>query len=943
MRQFLKVNRRAAIGLVGGGAAGGMLLRHSPAWAGQGLAPMRQRVEWRVEPVGLDVLRPRFTWELSGDERAFRQVAYRVLVASSLEALQAGRGDVWDSGRVSSSELRAVPADDLRLASHAPYHWSVKVWGESGAESGWGPPQRFVTGILPAESWAAEWVGAKLDPELPPHVPGSAEIEADTIALPLFRKSFQLDRRPARAILSVCGLGQYVARVNGGEVAESLLNPAWTDYRKTVLYNSYEVTDQLQAGENVLGIMLGNGMYHVPRKAGRYTKFVDSFGAPKFILCLDMFDADGNRRRIVSDASWSTRPGPIVFSSIYGGEDADGRLSPDGWDRPGFTADEGWHPALRVSGPGGKLQAQNVEPIVIHERLRPVAVTEPRPGVYVYDFGENFSGRPELAIAGPAGATIRLSPAEALTEEGLASQRSYNARPDAAVYFEYTLAGGGEERFVPQFSYHGFRYLQVDGAVPADRPAEGKPIVQSLLGQFVFADLPEVGTFESSNELLVAIHELIDKAVVSNSFAVLTDCPHREKLGWLEQTHLNASTVLYNRDAITLYEKMQNDIADAQEPDGMVPGIAPQYVAFLNPDGSDTIWRNSPEWGAAAILAPWAAYRTYGDLRVLEHGYPAMQRYVDYLASRAEGHIIDFGMGDWYDVGPADPGPSQLTSRALTGTATYFEALSALAAIAGLLGKAGEAAGYRARAGTVAAAFNARFFDPAAGKYDTGSQTANAMPLALGLVPPGREAAVLDHLVRSVRATGNGVTAGDVGFHYVVAALSEAGRNDVIYDMMTVTDRPSYGYQIAHGATALAEAWSADPTKSLNHFMLGHGEGWLFGSLAGISVDFSRPEAQRIRIAPAPVQGLGGAGASYHSVFGKIASRWQRSGAALVLDAEIPAGARATVIVPTPRAEAVQESGGPATKAAGVLSSRSGPGGLALVVGSGRYRFLAPA
>lgn len=939
-------NRREALGAISAGATVAIGPGASAAVGRAGIGGGRLEVEWLRDPVGIDSLRPRFTWDIHAADgtRAVRQNAYRVILASSLASLARGVGDIWDSGRVVDGLGRARPAQPLRLASHTDYCWAVMLWDQRARSGGWSVPARFVTGIVDPADWQARWIAGGPDlPPPPPHARGfSRELAGDT-QLPLFRRAFTAATVPERAIVSLVGLGQYELRVNGQGVTDSILNPGWSDYSKTVLYDSYDITRYVRIGENVLGVILGNGMYNVEHKPGRYTKFVDSFGPPKLLLQLSLHFRDGRVEHVASDGSWQTAPGPILFSSIYGGEDVDARLEPAGWDAPG-TVEGLWSPVSEVAGPGGRLLASGIPPVVVANTLAPVRITQPKRGVYVYDFGENFAMRPVLVAKGEAGARVTLKPGETLDSQGLVTQSSFAAAPDRAVSFSYTLAGRGEERFVPRFTYIGSRYIELTGAVPSGHEGDRSlPIAISMQSQFVHSGIDQVGDFDSSDELLVRIHHLIRQALLSNTVSVLTDCPHREKLGWLEQTYLNAATVFCNEDAITLYEKMVRDIADAQQIDGMVPGIAPEYIAFVNSDGSDMIWRNSPEWGIAAVLSPWAAFRSYGDTQVLARAYPAMARYLAYLASRANDHILDFGMGDWYDIGPNPPGPSQLTSRALTGTLVYYQGLEACSQIAALLGRsAAESARYGAHAAEVARAFNARFLK-GDGLYDTASQTAQAMPLALNVVPPGQRAAALARLVRAIRATGYGVTAGDVGFHYVVEALAKGWRNDVVFEMMSVTDRPSYGYQLAHGATALAEAWDADPRHSLDHFMLGHGDGWLYRSLAGIRVDFgtSVPD-EIITLAPNPVGHIRSASATYHSVLGQIACSWTRKDSAIAIDATIPAGSVATVRVPTSRPEAVQEHSRPAARAPGVRSSRAVAGGLELVAGSGRYRFLAP-
>jgi alpha-L-rhamnosidase len=520
---------------------------------------------------------------------------------------------------------------------------------------------------------------------------------------------------------------------------------------------------------------------------------------------------------------------------------------------------------------------------------------------------------------------------------GLIKPRSIGVHPGLPVYYAYTLAGTGEEYWTPRFSYCGCRYLQVEGAAPAGRAAPGTPEIIELANEFIHADVEQTGDFTCSQTLLMQIHALIKQAVLSNTVSVFTDCPHREKLGWLEQDHLNAATLLYNEDVVTLFEKTVSDIVDAQLPSGQIPEIAPEYVQFLGPD---EIYRDSPEWGGTIVLGAWATYRFYGDDRILAIGYPAMRRYADYLETKrgADG-IIAYGLGDWLDIGPhKNGGVSQLTTLGLTATGTYYEMLTALVEIARILGRpTAELADYRRRAASVKTAFNTRFLRTDQGSYDTGSQTANAMPLAVGLVPSSREADVLAKLVADIHARQYHVTAGDVGFHYVVRALMGHGRGDLLHAMLSRTDPPSYGAQVMAGATALTENWDPADGGSQNHFMLGHAEQWLFEGLAGIGVDFSR-SGPAIRISPQPMLGMDSAGARYRSAIGPIGSRWQRQGQGLTIEVDIPPGATACVCLPGPVA-AIREGGGPAAGAPGVTAARDTPEGAVFTVGSGRYRF----
>jgi alpha-L-rhamnosidase len=948
-------SRRALLRLVASAPLGPALLRGRLAWAAaagtretrglSGVRPHNLRVEWRRAPVGIDTSRPRFTWTLAAHSqrlRSLEQRACRIIVGSSRAAARSGRGDIWDSGRLASAALRAVPDHDLPLVSQTPYWWAVQVWDGGGAST-FSEPASFTTGLMSAADWRARWIAAGPDwapsPEPPPAINRDPPVQPRP--MPLLRREFRIDKPLRRAVLSLCGLGQHELRINGRRASASVLDPGWTDYRKTVLYDTLEVSRLLRAGRNTLAVLLGNGFYNVEKYPGRYTKLVGSFGRPKLLLQLRLAFADGTEELIVSDGQWRTRSGPIVLSSVYGGEDFDARLEPEGWDRTGF-ADDGWAPAAEVRDPGGALRAQGTPPIAVARTLAPVARTLPRPGVLVYDLGENFAGWPAITVRGRAGRRVKLLPGELLDAQGLVSQRSANARPGNEVSFSYTLAGTGVERWRPRFSYYGFRYIQVEGALPPELAAAGEPQLLEVRGEFLHTRLDSAGVLDTGNPLLQRIHGLILQALLSNTFSVLTDCPQREKLGWLEQTYLNADTVFYNEDAVTLYEKMLRDMMDSQLPDGLVPAIAPEYVAFLDADGANSAFRDSPEWGAAIVLSPWAAYCYTGERRILETGYPAMCRYADYLGTRAHAGLLDYGLGDWYDIGPNPPGESQLTSKALTATVTYCLVLITLSAIARLLGNGADARRYSRRAVQARQALNSKLFDPAAGSYDRGSMTANAMPLAAGLVPPRYRNLVLERLIADIRAHRNHVTSGDIGFHYVVLALMRAGRGDALYEILTRVDPPSYGDQLAQGATALTESWNASPFSSQNHFMLGHAETWLYGGLAGIRIDMHRAFEERIRIAPQPVAGIDAAAARYNCSLGRVASAWRKEKGKLLLRIEVPPGAQARIELPTAAAASVRESGIPLQNARGIHRIREAERKVFITVGSGVFELELP-
>ncbi|MBI2512764.1 MAG: family 78 glycoside hydrolase catalytic domain [Opitutae bacterium] len=724
----------------------------------------------------------------------------------------------------------------------------------------------------------------------------------------LARREFAVKPALRRALVHVSGLGHYELSVNGQRVGQDLFSPGWTTYEKVVLYDTHDVTALVRAGGNAIGVTLGGGMFNV--RAGRYVKLETRFRPLTVIAQLRLEYADGSVEFLGTDEQWQVRPGPITFSNMYGGEDYDARLEPTGWDKPGFAAKD-WSRAAIAPGPGGELRGAShaPPPIRAFDVLPPRATNALRPGVTVYDLGQNASLMPRLRVRGPAGTVVRIIPAELLDKDGAVDRRSCS-RGTGEAWWQYTLAGRPEgEEWFSKFFYHGARYLQVELSAPAGADAAKLPVVDSLVGIVVHTASPPAGEFACSNDLFNRTRTLIRWAQRSNLMSVITDCPHRERLGWLEQYHLNGPALRYEFDLTRLYAKTFDDMEAAQTPTGLVPDIAPEYVVFSH------AFRDSPEWGSAIILAAWQHYQFTGDERPLRLHYDAMCRYVAYLRGKSKGGLLSHGLGDWYDIGPKGPGRSQLTPIPLTATATFFEDLKTLAAIATLLGKPADAQQFAAEAAAVKTAFNREFFHADTGSYATGSQCGNAMPLVFDLVEPAARSRVVDALVRDVQTRG--LTAGDVGYRYLLRALADGGRSDVVYALNNQSEKPGYGYQLAHGATSLTEAWNAGRGSSQNHFMLGQIMEWFYHDLAGIQPDPAGPGFQKIVIRPAIVGDLTWVKASYESPRGPIAVAWQRDGRAVTLDVTIPANTTATVHVP------------------GETSPRS--------VGSGAYRFTGSA
>ncbi len=921
-RQALKTRIRGALGLALLLFAAGL-----PACAASSLQPPHQLVcELQHDPLAIASPHPQLGWQLAASQAQARGVAqsgYRVLAASSPALLASGHADLWDSGEVRSNRTTDVAYQGKPLAPEQQVFWQVEVWDESGNPSGWSSVAQFTT--APAH-WSAAWIAAATGAE--------GKAEGVTVPMPVFRTTLSLRKPVARALLYIAGLGQYEVHLNGAKVGNRELTPAWTDYRRRVLYDTYDVTEMLKPGANAMGVLLGNGMFNVVRVPGRYSKFSGSFGPPRLTAELHLHFRDGTQQTLLTGPNWQTTPGPIVFSSTYGGEDYDARKLPKRWDRPGRIASRRWSDAIVIAGPSNAgsssaLEPDPIPPIRVEHVYQPVSSRVLPSGAQVFDLGQNFAGWPEIAVRGRSGSQVKLICGELLNTDGSVSQKSAHAGPGRAQWFSDTLRGHGVEHWHPRFSYYGFRYVQVE--------ISGHARLLSLAGDAVHSSSAPTGEFLSSNTLLNQIHRLILFAEENNMVSILTDCPHREKLGWLEQTHLMGSALNYDFNLQSLYAKIETDIADEQKPDGEVPTIAPEYVVF--PGRLNNAFNDSPEWGSAAVLDPWIAFQRYGDLNTLRAQYPVMRRYVDYLTSRSQNNIVGYGLGDWYDIGPRGPGLPQLTSPALTGTAIYYQDIVTLSAAAHQLGYSGEESRLQPLSLAVAKAFQQRFYHPDIHQYEKGSQTADAMPLVVGLTPAADRAAVLASLVADIRAHANHVTAGDIGFHYVVDALMNNGASNVMLDMLLRTDSPSYGYQLAQGATSLTEAWNARHGSSQDHLMLGDAEEWFYAGMLGLHVDFARRAPEQIVIDPALLPQIKSAQVDYQSVKGVIRVAWDHLPGQTRLDVTIPPNARAVVRLPQAAGSTLLESGQPVAQAAGVTPLHSHAGSADLEIGSGQYHF----
>lgn len=921
--------------------------------------PQELHCEDFVDPLGVDLKNPVLGWtikQLSPKLRGLRQTAYQVLVASSAGHLMQNKGNLWDTGKISSDQMNQITYAGAELASGGKYWWKIRIWDETGVVSDWSAPAFWVMGMLNQDDWKAKWISAagaekfahqyrsaksdfnlKRDiAEFRAHQPAASDLNFSSM---LLRKSVAIKPKLKRAIIHVSGLGQYELSVNGKKVGDGVLSPGWSDYTKTVLYDTYDVTTQLKVGANAIGIMLSNGMYNIQPDSVRFVKFLNSYGPLKVIASLKLEYTDGTVQVVGTDRTWKVLPGPVTYSNFFGGEDYDARLASEGWDTPVFQENKNWAPAIFATAPGGVLKGLScaAAPIKAIERLEPVKVVKVKPNTWVYDLGQNTSVMPEIKVRGAKGAFVRIIPAELLHPDGTVDRSSATQDGVRPAWWQYTMASGQPEKWFPKFFYQGGRYLQVElFAAPGDTVL---PVVEQLTGVVVHAAAKPIGSFSSSNDLFNRIYSLVRWAQRSNMMSIMTDCPHREKQGWLEQYHLNGPALRYNFDLLPMFRKIMNDMSDSQLENGLVPNIAPEF--FYASSDPNNGFRNSPEWGSSFILVPWQQYLFAGDLSLMRTYFPKMKRYVAFLESTAKDHMLHTGLGDWYDIGPKPAWGSQLTPVSFTATAIYFYDNQVMSQMATLLGRKEDAAMYAEKAELIRTAFNKAFFKTENTSYATGSNTTYAMPLFLNIAAPENRKALVENLVQDIRKQGNSFNSGEVGFRFLLGTLANEGYSDVIHDMNNQSDRPGYGYQLKLGATALTEKWDGGVGSfgSQNHFMSGQINEWFFTGLAGISLDESGPGFRKILIKPAIVGDLNWVKGSYQTVSGLVSTEWERKGNQLFLDVTIPPNTDATVYVPAINPSSITENGKSPVTVEGVKFIRYENGQAVYKVLSGSYHF----
>ena len=825
------------------------------------------RTGYQHNPLGIVCGKPCFSWRLESRRPETMQRSYRIEVASSPELLLAGRADKWDSSFIDGSACSGIEYAGIPLVGTERCHWRVSCRDERGRtwcsrEEAW-----FECALTP-EQWEADWIGC------PAGCEGGALV---------FRRAFSVHRPVVRARIYLAGLGLHELHLNGRKLGDRLLEPAWTDYSRRILYSCFDATSGVRPGENVIAVLVGNGWFGTPRLLAQLMLWYEN-GDVEVI-------STGSDRASWSD-DWMVGASAITRNSLYHGETFDARLEQPGWDAPGFIPDPGkWWliRATRVEAPGGELIPMELEPIRCVGTLSPVSVREAAPGKFIYDFGVNLAGWCALRVrGGGAGQAVTMRFSELLRDDGLVDQS--NLRTARATDTYICRGGCREEYWEPRFTCHGFRYVQLEGVCRSD--------AVTLTAKILRSDVEDAGSFFCSDELLNRIYQNARRTEAGNLHSIPTDCPQRdERMGWLNDLTVRAEPALCHFNLSSFYAKFIDDIADTRDSSGAIADTAPFR------------WGGRPAdpVSVSFVLLPWLLYVHYGDMRTMRRHYSALCGWFARLDSMTVQDILSYSVyGDWAppatEFAPGAPPYSVRTPGALMSTGFLLYHARILGKIADALGMRGDACFFRRRESEIAVAFHRRFLRKDKSGYGGGNQASNAFALWLGIVPEPYRKCVFNALVDDLKAHDMHVTTGNLCTRYLFEVLSREGRSDLAVEILSRRDYPSYGYMIDHGATTIWERWEKDGNgmNSCNHPMYGSVCWWFFRYLAGISLDERAPGAGRVMIEPCVPPQLTRVAATLRTVRGPVAVSWRRRNRVLTLQVEIPPGAGGLIRFPAP-------------------------------------------
>ncbi|NOZ28373.1 MAG: family 78 glycoside hydrolase catalytic domain [Chloroflexi bacterium] len=882
------------------------------------------RCEYKVNPLGIDVTRPRLSWQIEAPGRNVIQAAYQIRVAPSADALTSGEDLLWDSGKVASEESIHRVYEGPSLRSGQRCYWQVRVWDRDDRPSDWSEPAFWEMGLLSPEDWQAKWIEPDLDEDTSIPQP-----------CPMLRTAFTVNGAVKSARAYVTSLGLYEMELNGRRVGDQLFTPGWTSYHKRLQYQTYDVTEYLQPGENAIGVTLGDGWYRgYLAFEGKRNTYGEKLA---LLLQIRIVYEDGRVEMVCSDESWKSSTGPIRMSDIYKGEIYDARLEKPGWSQAGYD-DSTWSGVRVVEHSKEILVAPAGPPVRRIQEIRPVEIIRTPAGELVFDMGQNMVGWVRLSVHGDPGTVITLRHAEVLDQEG--NLYTENLR-SADQTDRYILKGEGEETFEPHFTFHGFRYVAVEGY-------PGEPTLDDLTGIVIHSDITPTGHFECSHPLINQLQHNIVWGQKGNFLDVPTDCPQRdERLGWTGDAQVFARTACFNMDVAAFFTKWLRDLALDQREDGNVPWVIPNALGPAN--------AGSAAWGDAAAIVPWTIYLCYGDRRILESQYESMKAWVEYIRAQAGDEYLwntGFHFGDWLSVTSPDARwPNAATDFDLIATAYFAYSTSIVQRTAQILGKEEDAREYADLLAKIRQAFREEFVT-GRGRLSPNTQTAYVLALAFDLLSEEQRPEAARRLVEDIRRRDNHLSTGFVGTSYLCHVLSRMGYLDVAYTLLNQETYPSWLYALQWGATTIWERWDGikpngefqDPSmNSFNHYAFGAIGHWLYSVVAGIDVDPDRPGYKHIRIQPHPGGGLTHARATLHSMYGPIESSWELTEDRFHLSVSIPANTHATVRLPHAILEQVTESGRPLREAEGITRAKQTQDAVLVEIGSGRYDFVYEA
>lgn len=884
------------------------------------------RVEYKENPLGIDVLKPRLSWIIESDGRGIKQSAYQLRVAQNERDLRSGRNLIWDSGRVNSDESVQQAYAGAALQSGQRYYWQVKTWTNDGRASEWSEPSSFEMGLLAPSDWQAKWIepDIRVDP-------------AKNEPSPMLRRRFQIGGNIKQARVYVTSRGLYEMHLNGQRVGDQLFTPGWTSYNKRLQYQTYDVTNLLRRGDNAVGVTLGDGWYKGSLAwEGHRNIYGDRLA---LLLQLVITYADGQQEVVTTDEKWKAATGPILMSEIYDGETYDARLEKANWTMPGYD-DHEWS-GVKLSAYGkDNLVAPEGPPVRRMEELKPVKIIKTPAGETVADMGQNMVGWVRLKVQGPAGTTVKLRHAEVLDKAGNFYTENLRA---AQATVRYTLKGGEPEIFEPHFTFQGFRYVAVDGY-----PGEVTP--ESLTGIVIHSDIKPASEFSTSKQLVNQLQHNILWGQKGNFLDVPTDCPQRdERLGWTGDAQVFSRTAAFNMDVAGFFTKWLKDVAADQYESGSVPHVIPDVLGTnQKPAGG------SAAWGDVAVIIPWTMYLSYGDKRILQEQYPSMAKWVEFERRRAGDDYIwdgDFHFGDWLAFATTRSDyPGATTGKDLIATALFAHSTDLLARTARVLGKQEDAARYGDLFAKIKSAF-VREFVTETGRVGENTQTAYAVALQFDLLPENLRPAAAKKLAQEVRERKH-LTTGFVGTPYLCHVLSRYGYLDEAYLLLNREQYPSWLYPVKQGATTIWERWDGQKSdgtfqdkgmNSFNHYAYGAIGEWMYRVMAGLEIDEAAPGYKHILIQPQPGGGFTNVKAQHTTMYGVASSAWQIKDGRFELTVEVPVNTQATVRLPKAKLASVTEGGAAMQKANGIVREPQQDGDFVVVeVGSGQYKFSYP-